>query len=63
MGKVVVAIAMAVVLLILMSGLYTLWKGGDTARKYSNKLMQLRVLAQFIAILIIMLVLYISSQH
>ena len=63
MGKVVVAIAITAVAIILMGGLYTLWVGGDTARTWSNRLMRMRVLAQFIAILIIMLVLYISSQH
>ena len=63
MGKVVVAIAIAAVAVILFGGLYTLWVGGDTAAKYSNKLMRLRVVAQFIAILIIMLVLYATSRH
>jgi ABC-type Mn2+/Zn2+ transport system permease subunit len=63
MGKLVVAIAITAVAVILMGGLYTLWVGGDTARTWSNRLMRMRVLAQFIAILIIMLVLYISSQH
>ena len=43
-------------------GLYTLWKGGDTARTWSNKLMRIRVLAQFIAIIIIMAVLYFSQR-
>ena len=28
-----------------------LFKGGETSKKYSNKLMQLRVLLQFIAII------------
>jgi hypothetical protein len=39
-----------------------LWKGGDTARTWSNKLMRIRVLAQFVAIIIIMAVLLLS-QH
>jgi hypothetical protein len=47
---------------VLCLGLYTLWRGGDTARSWSNKLMRIRVLAQFIAIIIIMAVLY-FSQH
>jgi hypothetical protein len=63
MGKVVVAIAIAGVAVILMGGLYTLWVGGDVARTWSNRLMRLRVLAQFIAIIIIMLVLYATSRH
>ena len=47
--------AVAVVLLL---GIYTLFKGGDTSKKYSNKLMQLRVLLQFIAIIVLVLLAY-----
>ena len=41
------------VAIILLLGIYTLFKGGDTSKKYSNKLMQLRVLLQFIAIIVL----------
>ena len=37
--------------IILILGIGTLFKGGKTSKKYSNKLMQLRVLLQFIAII------------
>ena len=57
-----IAIAVGIVFVVLCLGLYTLWRGGDTARSWSNKLMRIRVLAQFIAIIIIMTVLY-FSQH
>jgi len=60
-GKLVVGIATGAVALILLAGLYTLWAGGDVSRSWSNRLMRLRVLAQFIAILIIMTVLYFTS--
>jgi hypothetical protein len=60
-GSILVAIAIGAVFVILCLGLYTLWKGGDVAATYSNKLMRIRVLAQFIAIIIIMAVLYFSS--
>ena len=63
MGKVVVVIAVAVVAGILIAGLYTLWKGGEVSRTWSNRLMRMRVLAQFIAILIILLVLYMAGRH
>ena len=43
-------IAVGVVLIL---GVGTLFKGGSTSKKYSNKLMQLRVLLQFIAILVL----------
>ena len=62
MGKLLVAIAVGIVFVVLLLGLYTLWKGGDTARTWSNKLMRIRVLAQFIAIIIIMAVLYFSQR-
>jgi putative flippase GtrA len=62
MGKVLVAVAVGIVFVVLLLGLYTLWKGGDTARSWSNKLMRIRVLAQFVAIVIIMIVLYISQR-
>ena len=39
------------IVLILVIG--TLFKGGETSKKYSNKLMQLRVLLQFVAILVL----------
>ena len=62
-GKIVVAIAIGAVGLILLAGLYTLWVGGDVSRTWSNRLMRIRVLAQFIAILIIMAVFYFWGQH
>ncbi len=61
-GGVVVAIAIGAVFVILLIGLYTLWAGGDVARTYSNRLMRLRVLAQAIAIAVIMAVLYFSGH-
>ena len=60
MGNIVVGIAIFTVFVILCLGLYTLWKGGETAATYSNKLMRIRVLAQFVAIILIMIVLWAS---
>ena len=42
-----------VVAVVLILGIGTLFKGGNTSKKYSNKLMQLRVLFQFIAIIVL----------
>lgn len=61
LGKFLVAVAVAIVALVLLAGLYTLWVGGETSRNWSNRLMRIRVLAQFIAILIILAVLYFSG--
>jgi len=41
------------VAIVLLLGIYTLFKGGHTSKKYSNKLMQLRVLLQFMAIIVL----------
>ena len=46
------------VAIVLVMGIYTLFKGGKTSKKYSNKLMQLRVLLQFIAIIVLVLMAY-----
>ena len=62
MIKIVSAVAIGVVFVVLCLGLFTLWKGGNTARTWSNKLMRIRVLAQFIAIVVIMTMLW-FSQH
>jgi hypothetical protein len=62
-GKILVAVAVGLVACVLMAGLYTLWVGGDVSRTWSNRLMRIRVLAQFVAIVIIMSVLYIGSHH
>ena len=37
--------------IVLILGIGTLFKGGKTSKKYSIKLMQLRVLLQFIAVI------------
>jgi len=39
--------------IVLILGIGTLFKGGETSKKYSNKLMQLRVIIQFVAILVL----------
>ena len=46
------------VAVVLIMGIYTLFKGGNTSKKYSNKLMQLRVLLQFIAVIVLVLMAY-----
>jgi hypothetical protein len=42
-----------VVAVVLILGIGTLFKGGEISKKYSNKLMQYRVLFQFIAIIVL----------
>ena len=62
MGNIRVAIAIGIVFVVLCLGLYTLIKGGEVSRTWSNKLMRIRVLAQFAAIVLIMVVLYLSQR-
>ena len=50
---VLIPIALAAVLAALCFGIYTLFRGGDFGRSYSNKLMRLRVLLQFVAIVVL----------
>ena len=61
-GNILVALAVGVVVCVLLAGLYTLWVGGDVSATWSNRLMRVRVLAQFIAVLIIMAVLYFTQR-
>ena len=51
--KVSAVILLVSVAVVLVLGIGTLFKGGDTSKKYSNKLMQLRVLLQFVAIVVL----------
>ena len=53
--SIVLLIAVGVVLIL---GIGTLFKGGETSKKYSNKLMQSRVLLQFIAIIALVIFAY-----
>jgi hypothetical protein len=45
--------ALAAVFITLCVGIYALFRGGDFGRSYSNKLMRLRVLLQFVAIMVL----------
>ena len=61
-GKILVGVAIAIVAMVLIVGLYSLFRGGDFARTYSNKLMRLRIVAQLVAIIVIPAVLYFSGH-
>ena len=57
---VMVVVTMAAVAIILMIGIGGFGKGGEFNRKYANKLMRMRILAQFVAVLIILLFVFIT---
>ena len=45
--------ALGAVALVLAGGIYTLFRGGDFGRSWSNKLMRLRVVMQALAVLVL----------
>lgn len=57
-----IPISLLAVLAVLGTGIYAMFKGGEFNKKYSNKLMRLRITLQFIAIVIIMSALYFSTS-
>ena len=62
-GKVLMILSMVAVAGILVAGIVVMAIGGETGAKWSNVLMRYRILAQAIAVAILMAVLYFSSQH
>jgi hypothetical protein len=51
--QILIPLALGAVTLVLGLGIYTLFRGGEFGRTWSNRLMRLRVLLQFCAILIL----------
>ena len=52
-----------VVFAILCFGIYTLFRGGDFGRSWSNKAMRARVVAQFVVILILVAAMWWRQTH
>lgn len=57
-----VPIAILAVLVVLCFGIYSLLRGGEYARSYSNKLMRLRVIVQFVAVVVLIAALWLSTR-
>ena len=55
--------ALIVVFAVLCFGIYALFRGGDFGRSWSNKAMRMRVLAQFVAILILVAAMLWKQHH
>ena len=55
-------IAVLVVLGILMLGMGSFGKGGEFNRKHANKIMRWRIGAQFVAVLLILLFVYLRGE-
>lgn len=58
MFDILIYVALAAVAITLAFGIYSLYRGGEFGRSYSNKLMRLRVVLQFVAILILVAAFY-----
>jgi hypothetical protein len=60
LGKFLLPVALGVVLIVLLLGLWNMLRGGSANR--SQNLMRARVIAQFAAILLVMVVLWITQR-
>lgn len=61
--NILIPLALAAVLATLGFGIYALFRGGDFGRSYSNRLMRLRVVLQFVAILVLVAAFYWRTRH
>lgn len=55
--------ALAAVTLVLFAGIYSLYRGGDFGRSWSNKLMRLRIVTQAIAVVILVAAILWRANH
>jgi len=60
---ILIPVILGVVFLILCFGIYAMFRGGDFGRSWSNKAMRMRVVAQFVAILILVAALWFKQQY
>lgn len=58
--EILLYIVIAAVTLVLAGGIYALFRGGDFGRTWSNKLMRARVLFQFLAILLVVAIVWLQ---
>lgn len=59
---IVVAIACLAVVGILLFGIGSFAKGGDFNKKYANKAMRWRIIAQFVAVMLILLFVWLRGE-
>ena len=59
---VIMVVALAAVAIILMIGIGGFGRGGEFNRKYANKIMRLRIAAQFVAVVLILLFVFFTRQ-
>ncbi len=61
-AQIVVLIALMVTLGTLLTGVIGMARGGEFNRKYGNKLMRMRVIAQFTALILIAIFAFLSGD-
>jgi hypothetical protein len=61
-ANIAIPLAILAVFVTLCFGIYSLMRGGEFARSHSNKLMRLRVVLQFIAVLVLMGALWLATR-
>lgn len=61
-GSVLLIVLLAAVLIVLGVGIVSMLRGGEFNRRYGNKLMQLRVLLQGLALLVLALLFLFSGR-
>ncbi len=59
---ILVAIAVLIVLLVLLTGIGGFAKGGDFNRKHANRIMRYRIYAQAVAIILILIFVYVRRS-
>jgi hypothetical protein len=57
-----IPLALGLVFVVLLFGIYAMFRGGDFGRSWSNRMMRLRVVAQFAAVMVLLGALW-WSQH
>ena len=60
---VLIFVAMGAVLIVLLVGVASMFRGGDFNRKYANKLMRLRVLLQALALALFAIFMLFIRNH
>lgn len=59
---IVIAVVMLAVVGILLFGIGSFAKGGDFNKKYANKAMRWRIIAQFVAVVLILLFVWLRGE-
>jgi preprotein translocase subunit SecG len=59
---VLVILSMAIVAIVLLTGIGGFGRGGEFNKKYANKIMRLRIVAQFFAVILILVFVYFSES-